>query len=76
MPYEGASPIKTADTAALEGHIYVMRNALHGPDTYKIGFTTKRVEDRAIQLGATSGQPDMFNVVQSWHVKAPPSHRT
>lgn len=53
------------------GYVYVMRNASHGKDIYKIGFTTKPVDDRASQLGATSGQPDFFSIVQDWHVKSP-----
>jgi hypothetical protein len=53
------------------GYLYVMRNAAHPHDLYKIGFTLKTPDTRAAQLGSTSGQPDMFNVVQSWHVRSP-----
>lgn len=53
------------------GELYVMRSAFHPRNVYKVGFTTKSAEERARQLAATSGQPDMFNVVQSWCVKNP-----
>lgn len=53
------------------GEVYVLRSALHKKNVYKIGFTTKDAHERARQLGATSGQPDTFNVVQSWKVKMP-----
>lgn len=53
------------------GEVYVMRSAQHEKDVYKIGFTTKSSDERAQQLGSTSGQPDMFNVVESWNVRVP-----
>lgn len=53
------------------GYLYVMRSPQHPRDLYKIGFTTKDPEDRAKQLTATTGQPDMFSVVQSWKVRSP-----
>ncbi len=60
-------------TLAVEeiGTLYVVRNATHPRDVYKIGFTMKEVDERARQLGATSGQPDIFNVVQAWLVRSP-----
>jgi len=53
------------------GFIYVMRSAQHPKHVYKIGFTTISPEERAKQLTSETGQPDMFNVVQSWAVKKP-----
>ncbi len=53
------------------GFIYVLRNAQHPRNTFKIGFTTKASEKRAQGLAATSGQPDGFEVVQDWKVKNP-----
>lgn len=53
------------------GEIYVVRSAAHPKHVYKVGFTTKTADDRADQLGATTGQPDRFNVIQSWRVRNP-----
>ena len=53
------------------GYLYVMRNAVHPRDVYKIGYTAKSVDQRADQLGATTGQPDMFNIVQRWSIRSP-----
>jgi hypothetical protein len=53
------------------GYLYVMRNATHPRDVYKVGFTMKDVEGRARQLSATTGQPDMFNVIKEWRIKSP-----
>lgn len=62
--------VEIRDTADV-GTVYVMRNAQHPKETYKIGFTTKTSDDRAAQLGGTSGQPDGFAIVQDWQVKSP-----
>jgi hypothetical protein len=53
------------------GELYVMRSAQHPKHVYKIGFTTKSSQERADKLGATSGQPDVFHLVQSWRVRNP-----
>lgn len=53
------------------GEIYVVRSAQHPKNVYKIGFTTKTATERADKLGATSGQPDVFHVIQSWRVRNP-----
>lgn len=63
--------IETANDPAETGEIYVMRSAQHQRDLYKIGFTTKSADERARQLGATTGQPDHFAVMQSWKVRSP-----
>ncbi|OYW86031.1 MAG: hypothetical protein B7Z20_08015 [Sphingobium sp. 32-64-5] len=71
---EGAASIDvTVSVSGNEraGEIYVVRSALHPKHVYKIGFTTKSSTERADQLAATSGQPDMFNVIQSWRVRNP-----
>ncbi|MBO9631285.1 MAG: GIY-YIG nuclease family protein, partial [Shinella sp.] len=65
-PFDRASTIETASEADPLGYVYVLRNASHGRDVYKIGYTTKNPDERALQLGSTSGQPDIFNVVQYW----------
>ena len=59
------------DAEEAVGEIYVMRSGAHPKDWYKIGFTRKTSDDRAGGLSATSGQPDHFNVIQSWRVREP-----
>ncbi|MEL6799851.1 MAG: GIY-YIG nuclease family protein [Pseudomonadota bacterium] len=63
--------ITTGKHAQQTGELYVMRSAQHPKDVYKIGYTTKTADERARQLGATSGQPDQFAVVNSWRVTQP-----
>lgn len=70
-PFDRASTIETMREVDPLGYIYVLRNASHGRDVYKIGYTTKTPDERALQLGSTSGQPDIFNVVQYWPVRSP-----
>ncbi|WP_426260954.1 GIY-YIG nuclease family protein [Sphingomonas sp. DC1100-1] len=70
-PYDKPSTIEPLHDINDEGWLYVMRNASHGRDIYKIGFTTRSVEERAAQLSNTSGQPDFFNIVESWNVRSP-----
>lgn len=50
------------------GYIYIMRNASHALDIFKIGLTTKTAEERAGQLSATTGAVDKFLVIQRWKV--------
>lgn len=70
----GVEPIHVkigSGEGVVEGYVYVLRSALHPRDVYKIGFTTLEPDERARQLSGSSGQPDMLNVVQEWHVRAP-----
>ncbi|SEB22213.1 GIY-YIG nuclease family protein [Pedobacter hartonius] len=48
------------------GYIYIMRNPAHALDLFKIGLTTKTVEQRAGQLSATTGSPDKFLIIHRW----------
>jgi hypothetical protein len=50
-----------------KGYIYLLRNAAHELDIFKIGLTTKTVEERAKQLSGTSS-PDKFLIVNRWIV--------
>jgi len=52
--------------SANSGFIYLLRNASHDLDIFKIGLTTKTVEERAKQLSGT-GSPDQFIVIKRWH---------
>lgn len=70
-PYESPSSIEPLEGGNEEGWLYVMRNASHGRDIYKIGYTTKSVEEREAQLSSTTGQPDVFIIVEAWNVRAP-----
>lgn len=49
------------------GFIYILRNATHELDLFKIGLTTKTVEERARQLSGTSS-PDKFAIINRWQV--------
>ena len=69
-PFETTSVIEPLSSDNV-GWIYVLRNATHNRDIYKIGYTTVDVEMRATQLGRTSGQPDIFGVMESWKVREP-----
>lgn len=50
------------------GYIYVLRNASHPGDVFKIGLTRRSVEQRADELSASTGVPDRFLIVQRWNV--------
>ncbi|MDU8928304.1 GIY-YIG nuclease family protein [Alisedimentitalea sp. MJ-SS2] len=63
--------VHTGNDSDQTGEVYVMRNAQHPKDTYKVGYTTKSADERARQLESTSGQPDQFAVVESWSVTQP-----
>lgn len=51
-----------------KGYIYLLRNASHELDLFKIGLTTKTVEERAKQLSGTPS-PDKFLIINRWEVK-------
>jgi len=51
-----------------KGYIYLLRNASHDLDVFKIGLTTKTVEDRAKQLSGTPS-PDQFLIINRWSVQ-------
>ncbi|MCC5992244.1 MAG: GIY-YIG nuclease family protein [Rhodobacteraceae bacterium] len=75
----GFSPPQNSKTVSVRsgihtsesGEVYVMRNAQHEKDVYKVGFTTKTADERASQLASSTGQPDSFGVMNSWKVKNP-----
>nr|WP_319571258.1 GIY-YIG nuclease family protein [uncultured Draconibacterium sp.] len=50
------------------GYIYLLRNPAHELDLFKIGLTTKQVEERAKQLSGTPS-PDKFVIINRWFVK-------
>ncbi|OIQ93214.1 T5orf172 domain protein [mine drainage metagenome] len=51
-----------------QGHIYLMRNASHQIDIFKIGLTKFNSKERARKLSATTGSPDKFLVANEWFV--------
>lgn len=51
-----------------QGLIYIMRNASHELDIFKIGLTTRDAETRAKELSRTTGAVDKFLVAQKWDV--------
>lgn len=50
------------------GIIYVMRNASHDKDIFKVGLTTRNSETRAQELSSTTSSVDKFLVANEWHV--------
>lgn len=62
------APGENTQPEALSGFIYVMRNASHQKDIFKIGLTTRSSQARADELSRTTGSPDKFLVAQEWQV--------
>lgn len=54
-------------TSINKGYIYMLRNPAHELDLFKIGLTTKTVEERAKQLSGTPS-PDKFVIINRWFV--------
>ncbi len=50
------------------GQIYIMRSGSHYDDLYKIGFTRRSSEARAVELSSETGVPTGFGVLASWEV--------
>ncbi len=64
-------PVYSSRTTSLStgenpGFIYVMRNAAHGADIFKIGLTTRTTDQRSAELSRTTSSPDQFLVVSEW----------
>jgi hypothetical protein len=51
------------------GYIYLMRNAAHQLDIFKVGRTMRTAIERAKDLSSTSGAVDKFLVANEWWVK-------
>jgi hypothetical protein len=51
-----------------QGSIYIMRNASHAIDLFKIGLTTRDSKSRAKELSSTTGTPDKFLIANEWEV--------
>jgi len=51
-----------------EGSIYVLRNAAHQIDIFKIGLTRRAAQTRASEISRGTGVPDQFLTVQTWWV--------
>lgn len=62
---EHPSSLSISDDA---GYIYVLRNAAHQHDIFKIGLTRRDVAIRASELSRGTGIPDVFLIVQKWLV--------
>ena len=59
---------RTFDTANA-GVIYILRNASHAIDIFKIGLSKRSSEKRAKELSSSTGAPDKFLVVEDFMVK-------
>jgi hypothetical protein len=62
------SPSGVSLLGAEPGEIYVLRNASHQIDMFKVGLTRRDSKIRAAELSRSTGTPDKFLVVQSWAV--------
>lgn len=51
-----------------QGYIYIMRCAAHATDVFKVGLTTRKVEERASELSGSTSSPTPFLTVLSWEV--------
>lgn len=51
-----------------EGFIYVLRNASHHADMFKVGMTRRSATERATELSRGTAVPDKFLTVQEWWV--------
>jgi hypothetical protein len=51
------------------GFVYLMRNASHQNDIFKIGLTKISSKERARQLSSTTSSPDKFLVAHEWEVE-------
>jgi len=56
-----------SSTSINAGYIYLLRDPAHELDLFKIGLTTKTVEERAKQLSGTHS-PDKFVIINRWQV--------
>lgn len=50
------------------GVIYIMRSSAHSNDVYKVGLTRRSTQERAAELGSSTGVPLPFEVLASWDV--------
>jgi len=70
--YETDTPIihqtQITTSSNKTGYIYILHNPGHSVNLFKIGLTTKTVEERAKQLSGTSSV-DKFLIAHSWIVK-------
>lgn len=51
------------------GYIYIMRNASHDKDIFKVGLTRRNSDIRATEVTKGTGVPDKFLVAEDWQVK-------
>ncbi|MEJ0080901.1 MAG: GIY-YIG nuclease family protein [Puia sp.] len=60
--------IKPGKISGKEGFVYIMRNASHDINLFKIGLTTLNSKDRARKLSGTTASPDKFLLAHEWFV--------
>ncbi len=63
-----ASQTQRIGGRANAGYIYLMRNAAHAIDLFKVGRTMRTAAERAKDLSSTSGAVDKFLVANEWWV--------
>ena len=51
-----------------KGEVYLLRNASHDKNIFKIGFTKRDSDTRSEELSQPTGVPDKFLIAGSWEV--------
>ena len=57
------------DDRSKAGYIYILRNAAHETNIFKIGLTKRDPDIRAAELSSTTASPDKFLVAQDWFTR-------
>lgn len=70
---KGIESFVISNTSTIEvgndpGIIYIIRSTSHGLDLYKVGLTRRSVQERATEIGSSTGVPLPFDVLASWQV--------
>jgi hypothetical protein len=60
---------EAVDNLGDAGYIYILRNAAHETNVFKIGLTKRSPEIRAAELSSTTASPDKFLVAQDWFTR-------
>ncbi len=64
-----AHRVREGEGQSSAGYVYLMRNAAHQLDIFKVGRTMRSAAERAKDLSSTSGAADKFLVANEWWVR-------
>lgn len=65
-PIKITNNIKTLVNSVNSGFIYIMRNASHEKNIFKVGLTRRDCETRAKELSSATGVPDKYLIVEEF----------